>query len=220
MDRRKIYRNIALSFLAIYSYFIVDLFMKNPEEIMHDIEKERGMIQVEQIFEERENDLEKYMDFIAPFETPDGECIKEAYKDSMGYWTIGYGRVLEPEIRRDAIKTLEELGYSYDDLKKGKVRIDDETCLEFFREDVENALRIAKEYLPNFENYPEKVKMVVVDMAYNLGPKLFQFREMREALIKGDYAKAGEYMRDSKWFYQVGRRAENHYEILINMGND
>lgn len=50
---------------------------------------------------------------------------------------------------------------------------------------------------------------VILNMVYNLGlTRFLGFRRMIDALIKGDYALAAVEMQDSKWFRQVGGRAE------------
>lgn len=52
-------------------------------------------------------------------------------------------------------------------------------------------------------------RQVLVDMCFNMGwPSLSGFKKMFKALEKGDYAEAASQMIDSKWFDDVGIRAE------------
>lgn len=55
---------------------------------------------------------------------------------------------------------------------------------------------------------PPKKKMVLIDMAYNLGINgLFNFKRMIKAIEAGDYIEASKEMLDSNWAKQVGKRA-------------
>jgi lysozyme len=59
-------------------------------------------------------------------------------------------------------------------------------------------------------------KRAVADLSYNMGtgPKgLGGFKKFISALQAGDYDKAGMELKDSRWYGQVGRRANN----IINM---
>ena len=52
-------------------------------------------------------------------------------------------------------------------------------------------------------------KRVIANMMFNLGPKrLGQFKKMHQCLKSGDFQGAADEMMDSKWYKQVGRRAE------------
>ena len=57
--------------------------------------------------------------------------------------------------------------------------------------------------------------MVLVDMMFNLGLSGFmKFKNMIEAIKKGDWAKAADEAENSLWFKQVGERAKRDVEIL------
>jgi len=58
-------------------------------------------------------------------------------------------------------------------------------------------------------------KIVVLDMIYNLGFAGFMgFRKMLKALKRSDYEKAGDEIRNSKYYIQVGERAEVNAYII------
>lgn len=62
---------------------------------------------------------------------------------------------------------------------------------------------------------PPEVRLVLTDMAFNLGIKgLKGFKKMLQALRDKDYKKAAEELRDSKYYTQTGRRARQHYRTL------
>jgi len=60
-----------------------------------------------------------------------------------------------------------------------------------------------------FDSFPEKVKMVLIDMRFNLCATGFRsFRKMIKAVEESDFDKASKEMKDSNWYSQVGKRAE------------
>jgi lysozyme len=75
-------------------------------------------------------------------------------------------------------------------------------------------ISIIERHVGELDEYPENVQIVLVDMAYNLGPVgLFNFRKMISAIRAGEYPEASEEMKDSLWYRQVKTRAKS----LVNM---
>lgn len=104
------------------------------------------------------------------------------YKDSLGYETVGYGRLLS----------------------RGLTEAEAENLL---RTDIMLAVR-AVENEPWFEKLNDVRREVVSNMIFNLGESRFRkFRKMLLALEKGDYAEAAAEMKDSRWYRQVKGRA-------------
>ena len=61
----------------------------------------------------------------------------------------------------------------------------------------------------NWRDWPEEVKLIIANMAFNLGlTRLVKFKKMFEALNAGDYKTASEEGLDSKWAKQVYNRAK------------
>jgi lysozyme len=122
----------------------------------------------------------------------------EAYPDSLGYMTIGYGHLLP---RRSKIK-----------------RIDLRQAQAFFVEDLAEAIESAKVF-PWFEKLSENRKFVVIDMVFNLGVKKFRrFTDTVGYIAAGDPERAAGEMMRSLWFRQVGKRAERlQYMMLCDM---
>jgi lysozyme len=113
----------------------------------------------------------------------------KAYRDTLEYWTIGFGHLLNkgsrPKIEmitRDEAETLFD-GDFLAALNDATALVDTEEL---------NAPRFA----------------VAVNMAFNLGfEKLKGFRETLAAINSGEYARAADCMLASRWAKQVGKRA-------------
>ncbi len=104
------------------------------------------------------------------------------YKDSLGYPTIGYGT---------------------------KLPIDEEEAELLLKKRLNDVRRELESRVDFFDNLPETIQEVLLDMAYNMGvPRLFTFRRMWEAVRDRDWKRMADEMVDSLWYRQVGRRAE------------
>lgn len=111
-----------------------------------------------------------------------------AYQDHLGYWTIGYGRLID-ERRGGGISQAEA-----------------ETLL---RNDI---LRVTAELVkrrPDFETLPENVQAALVNMAFQLGVNgVLAFRNMWGALDRRDWDDAADHALDSRWAAQTPNRAK------------
>ena len=115
------------------------------------------------------------------------------YHCPAGKLTIGIGRNLEDKgiSEKEAVMLLEN---------------DIEECIE----DLEIVFQ-------GFDLLPEAVKLVLVDMRFNLGPGRFRhFKKMIAAVKDQDFAKAGAEMKDSRWYRQVSRRGETLVNMMTN----
>ena len=120
------------------------------------------------------------------------------YRDSVGKLTIGYGR------------NLEDVGIS-----EGEAEV---LLQNDLRRAVEVAVHCCADHGVLFEALPGEAKAVLVDMAFNLGYRLGEFRRMFAALARKDYEEAAREMLDSRWARQVGGRARELAEIMKNAG--
>ena len=57
-------------------------------------------------------------------------------------------------------------------------------------------------------------KIAIVDMAYNLGNRLFKFKRLRVALQERGTQGIIREMRSSKWYHQTGTRPERLISII------
>lgn len=114
------------------------------------------------------------------------------YKCSAGKLTIGYGR------------NLEGVGIS---------KAEAEYLLQ---NDIDDALRHCRKMFSHFDQLSEKRQIVLADMMFNMGySELNKFRKMKAALIRKDYDAAAREMQDSKWYGQVGYRAQKLQKMMI-----
>lgn len=121
----------------------------------------------------------------------------EPYLDTVGKWTVGYGRNLEDN-RLTLAETLQLL-------REGPT---ESFYAGLLRHDAEKARTVAEMSFPNWPIHSDPRQAVVENMIFNLGQgKFLGFRRMREAFICQDYGRASIEMLRSKWATQVGPRA-------------
>lgn len=121
-----------------------------------------------------------------------------AYRCWMGIPTIGYGHTK---------------GVAAVDV--GRRRCTKEEAEAWLADDIGDALAELDRRWPWWRRLPRGVRLVLVDMAFNLGaPRLAGFRKMLSALERGDFSTAAAEARDSRWFRQVGRRARRNVAII------
>ncbi|XP_052258420.1 probable T4-type lysozyme 1 [Dreissena polymorpha] len=131
--------------------------------------------------------------------------INKIYKDSLGFPTFGIGhRIKDTDPEHD--KPL------------GTV-ISDERIYAAFDADLKDAIALTKAIYPCVEGWPSEVKEIMVNMVFNLGGKLRQFVKLGEALNARDWQKAADEMANSKWYGQVGKRAERLVARMTNVKN-
>lgn len=117
------------------------------------------------------------------------EGVREsAYTDSLGYLTIGVGRLIDARVG-------------------GKLSPDEIDML--LEHDIDQAERAAKVLFQGFESLSDARKAVLVAMAFNLGgARLAAFQRLREAVSAGAWEQAATEMLDSRWAEEVGERAK------------
>ena len=112
---------------------------------------------------------------------------KSAYKDSLGYLTIGVGRLI--------------------DKQKGGGLSDDEIDY-LLANDIVSKERELEARVSFYKGLDEARRGVLLNMAFNLGVGgLLGFRNTMSLIRAGEYDKASVEMLDSKWARQVGDRA-------------
>lgn len=129
----------------------------------------------------------------------DESFIEYAYQDSKGFWTIGYGRMIDRRLGGGITKSEGEFLLN-NDVTKVLVDLDRE--------------------LPWWRRLDEVRQRVLADMAFNLGiTKLLKFKRTLEAIRTGDVAGAVEGMRNSDWYHQVSRRSKR-LVLMMESGRD
>ena len=114
----------------------------------------------------------------------------KVYQDTVGIPTIGYGR----------------------NLQKGISQIEAEFMLD---NDLEDAIDAAKGLFKNFDFISPARQEVLIEMAFNLGAsRLAGFRNMIAAVEAGEWKKAADEMKNSRWAVQVKGRANELAQIM------
>jgi lysozyme len=112
---------------------------------------------------------------------------QDLYKDHLGFYTIGYGFMVDPA-------------------KNG--RIPRPVADFWLRWEIEDRRRQLNAALPWFSRLPDGVTAALLNMAYQLGVNgVLRFRKMLAALQLGQYARAADEALDSNWARQTPARA-------------
>lgn len=111
------------------------------------------------------------------------------YQDSLGYWTIGVGRLVDPRKPGAGLRP-KEMDY-------------------LLANDVEDRVQELTKRLPWFTTLDEARQGVLVNMSFQLGVDgLLGFRNTLELVRTGKYAEASYAMLQSKWANQTPERAQ------------
>ena len=84
---------------------------------------------------------------------------------------------------------------------------------QFFTQIYADATNRAKKFSGSAWDYLSPNQQgIVIDMAYNLGDKLFGFKEMQKNLQNYNIEGTKREMKNSKWYKQTGRRSRYNTE--------
>jgi len=124
----------------------------------------------------------------------DEGLVLEAYQDHLGYWTIGYGRLI--------------------DKRKGGGISEDE-ALYLLKNDVNARLPILANAIPFFNRLDDARKAVLLNMSFQLGLSgLLKFKSTLAFIEAGDYDNASANMLKSLWAKQTPNRANRLAEQM------
>ena len=126
----------------------------------------------------------------------DEGCVLEVYRDHLGYYTVGVGHLILPSDEEWETPT---------GTKITQTRADE---LLFY--DLNTCLKECEDHFhQNWSLWPEEVKLVIANMAFNLGiTKLKKFQLMFNAINAEDYTEASKEGLNSRWAKQVHNRAK------------
>ena len=136
----------------------------------------------------------------------DEGVVYEIYLDHLGYKTFGVGHLV--------LESDPEHNYAVGE------PVSVERVQECFDTDLGVAVNecVALYGSKTFTTFPGEVREVLVNMMFNLGrPRLGKFKKMKAALLAGDWKEAAIEGRDSRWYTQVGARAERLMSRLENV---
>lgn len=130
----------------------------------------------------------------------EGEKLR-SYKDSLGYWTIGVGHLIDPAKGADPAP----FGT---DLRGGKA-ISQEQSDMLLRQDISAKAAEMDKAIPWWCNLSDNRQRVLMNMAFQMGVSgLLAFKNTLEYLRQGDYRSAAAGMLGSKWALQTPNRAK------------
>ena len=125
----------------------------------------------------------------------DEGVVHEIYLDHLGYPTFGIGHL----IRDDDPENGSEVGTS----------VSNDRVIDAFNADIESVLSDCDKLYENFTDLPEEAQQIIANMMFNLGyPRLSKFKGMKAGVDSEDWNRAADEMVDSRWYRQVGARAE------------
>lgn len=111
------------------------------------------------------------------------------YKDHLGYFTIGVGRLVDG--RKDG----------------AGLRPDEITYL--LNNDIDDRIDALTRRLPWFQDLDDARKGVLLNMAFQMGTEgLLAFERTLQLVEEGEYEQAAKAMLQSKWAKQTPARAE------------
>jgi lysozyme len=129
----------------------------------------------------------------------DEGVVDHAYQDSLGYWTIGIGRLIDKR-------------------KGGKLSNDEIDYL--LANDIDRFVKELDALYPWWRKLNPVRQRVIINMTFNMGVGwLKSFKNTTAAIKAGDYKKAAAGMRASLWAKQVGARAERLAKMM-ETGNE
>lgn len=108
------------------------------------------------------------------------------YRDSLGYLTIGIGHIIGK-------------GETFTTLTR-------EQALDILDSDIMIAERRLTNILPSWRSLDEVRQRAALNLVFNLGYKLADFKRFLHAAKSGDWEKAADHLTQSRWYRQVKLR--------------
>ena len=130
----------------------------------------------------------------------------DAYKDSKGFLTVGYGHLIDKGSPKDI-----------QGLKVGDI-ITAERAEKLFDRDFKEHADAAKK-IPGYGKADEKQQAALIDLTFNMGPDWHtDFPKFTAAFKAGNYELAGAELENSKWYGDVARRAPTIVSLIKGKG--
>ena len=147
------------------------------------------------------------LELIKELRRDEGEVLK-AYKDTLGYWTIGIGHLIDPA--RGANPS--PFGV---DLRKGFPITKNQSEL-LLLQDIKAKADDLDKRLPWWRSLTDARQRVLLNMAFNLGINgLMGFKKTLAMISVGNYQGAADEMLRSTWAKQVKGRANRLADMMV-----
>ena len=145
-----------------------------------------------------------------------GHMVKTKGKESILHIGIGYN--LE---NASAERDLLDAGVLPKDLasvmKVNGMALTDKQADALFDISYQQATSRAQGFSPNFRKLPQEMQETLINMSFQLGNRLNDFKDMRAALEEGDYDAVKKEMIDSDWAKQTPDRAKRLVKTLSDL---
>lgn len=136
---------------------------------------------------------------IADIKNAEG-CSLAAYRDTLGYWTIGYGHLLDQNDNW------------------GGHTISSEQADKFLEEDATIAAS-ACTYYPEWKSLDTLARQnAVIELRFNLGSRWKLFAQTRLDIQNKNWKKAHDDLLNSLWAKQVGTKRSNRLANYLLTG--
>ncbi len=130
--------------------------------------------------------------------------ILHCYMCSENHKTVGIGHKVLPN---DPEANLPVHG-AYDDVPEEE-GITEDRCYELFQHDVQLAIAGCKGIYSNWEEIPQEMRHILVNMCFQLGQTgLSRFKNMNAGVAQEAWGIVSMEMMDSRWAQQTPERAE------------
>ena len=134
----------------------------------------------------------------------EGEVLK-IYEDSLGYKTLGIGHLCQPE----------DPEYAWEVGTKVSQEVVDMYYEQDFKKHYQETVHVYGSY-EDFQNLPEPIQRVLVNMCFNLGGTRFsKFKNMLKACKEHNWEQMAAEMENSRWYSQVGRRSQELQRMVL-----
>ena len=135
----------------------------------------------------------------------DEGVVYKVYLDHLGYPTFGIGHLIiegDPEYPGEEDEPVSA-----------------ERVAEAFESDLEGVLSDCRILYPDFDDLPEEAQQIIANMMFNMGrPRLSKFVGMKRGVDEQNWERAADEMVDSRWYAQVGPRAERLVARMRDVG--
>lgn len=122
--------------------------------------------------------------------------VPHAYQDHLGFWTIGYGFLIDKRRGGGIPKPVAEHWLDYE---------------------IQQREQALSRNLTWFDSAPDDIKRALINMAFQLGiGRLMGFRRTLAHLQAGRYAEAADEALNSRWAQQTPNRAQRIAELIRN----
>jgi lysozyme len=117
-----------------------------------------------------------------------------AYQDTLGYWTIGYGFLIDERKGGEIPESIGEMWLTHN---------------------VDMLARSVRAVLPWFDDQPESVQRALCNMAYQMGVGGMKgFTKTLRLIEQGRYYEAADEALDSAWAAQTPNRAQRVARLI------